>query len=116
MHLPIQHTESNRSNTMKIRLFLLFWLLFTHPLSAQETAEVLSLRDLVQQDYAYLDELYKHLHANPELSLFEHETALRIAKELRDIGYEVTEQVGGYGVVGLLRNGEGPTVLILKIN
>jgi amidohydrolase len=56
--------------------------------------------------------LYKHLHANPELSLHEVKTAARLARELREIGFEVTEKVGGTGVVGVLRNGKGPTVLV----
>jgi len=55
---------------------------------------------------------YKDLHANPELSLHEVESARRIAERLRAAGYEVTERVGGAGVVGVLANGPGPTVLI----
>ncbi|PYJ02275.1 MAG: amidohydrolase, partial [Verrucomicrobia bacterium] len=66
----------------------------------------------VQQEYASLFELYKHLHAHPELSLHEEKTSERLAEELRQAGCEVTTRVGGYGVVGVLRNGEGPTVLV----
>ncbi|MFF9551209.1 amidohydrolase [Methylobacterium fujisawaense] len=61
---------------------------------------------------AELEEAYKDLHANPELSMQEHRTAGIAAKWLKDCGYEVTEGVGGTGVVGLLRNGDGPTVLL----
>ncbi|MEM1104165.1 MAG: amidohydrolase, partial [Pseudomonadota bacterium] len=81
---------------------------------------------------APLDEIYRHLHANPELSLKEEKTSALLAAELEALGFEVTtgvgdawvkakaanEQgvarpgVGGYGVVGVLRNGEGPTVLL----
>ncbi|MFO0960291.1 MAG: amidohydrolase [Isosphaeraceae bacterium] len=57
-------------------------------------------------------DLYKHLHAHPELSLREVETARRIGQELAQAGCEVTEGVGKTGVVGLLRNGKGPTVLV----
>ncbi|MCK6457636.1 MAG: amidohydrolase [Phycisphaerae bacterium] len=57
-------------------------------------------------------ELYKEMHAHPELSLMEKESAARVAKRLRQAGYEVSENVGGYGVVAVLRNGDGPTVLI----
>jgi amidohydrolase len=57
-------------------------------------------------------ELYRHFHAHPELSFQEKETAARLAKELRDAGVEVTENVGETGVVGVLKNGEGKTVLI----
>src|SRR4051812_44759345 len=55
--------------------------------------------------------LYEHLHSHPEVSLEEKETADRIAKELKAAGFEVTTNVGGYGVVGLLKNGNGPTVM-----
>lgn len=56
--------------------------------------------------------LYKHFHTHPELSFHEAESSARIAAELRALGFDVTEGVGGYGVVGVLRNGEGPTVLV----
>lgn len=56
--------------------------------------------------------LFEHFHANPELSFVEHETARRLAAELRAVGIEVTENVGGTGLVGMLRNGEGPLVLV----
>lgn len=56
--------------------------------------------------------LYEELHADPELSLHEVETSARIAAELRAAGLEVTEKIGGHGVVGVLKNGEGPVVMI----
>ncbi|MCF2908456.1 MULTISPECIES: M20 metallopeptidase family protein [Pseudoalteromonas] len=59
-----------------------------------------------------LEALYLHLHQNPELSYQEAQTAKRLASELKQLGFEVTEQIGGHGVVALLRNGEGPTVMI----
>ena len=59
-----------------------------------------------------LAELYRHLHQNPELSQKEKETAARMAKELREIGAQVTTNVGGYGVVGVLSNGPGKTLLL----
>ena len=55
------------------------------------------------------EELYKHLHQNPELSFQEVETAAEITRRLDSYGY-ATQQIGG-GVVGVLENGEGPTVL-----
>ncbi|MBL9218811.1 MAG: amidohydrolase [Opitutaceae bacterium] len=61
-------------------------------------------------DYPALDALYKHLHAHPELSLMEEQTAARLAAELRAAGYEVTEKFGGTGIVGVLQNGPGPVV------
>lgn len=55
---------------------------------------------------------YKHLHANPELSFQEQNTAALLAETWRKAGFDVTENVGGFGVVGLLRNGDGPTVML----
>jgi amidohydrolase len=56
--------------------------------------------------------LYRHLHSHPELSYKEVATAARIAEELKKAGAEVTPNVGKLGVVGVLRNGRGPTVLV----
>ncbi len=56
--------------------------------------------------------LYQHIHANPELSLAEVNTAKRLAAEMKKAGYEVTENFGGNGVVAVLKNGPGPVVLI----
>lgn len=61
---------------------------------------------------AKLESIYKDIHAYPELSMQERRTAGIAADWLREQGYEVTEGVGGTGVVGLLRNGEGATVLL----
>jgi hippurate hydrolase len=55
---------------------------------------------------------YRELHAHPELSLEEKETAARVAKDFLSAGYKVTVGVGGHGVVGVLKNGPGPVVLI----
>jgi hippurate hydrolase len=68
--------------------------------------------DGLDQIYPQLDALYIDLHKNPELSMKEQRTAARMAEELRKLGYEVTAGVGGTGVVGVLRNGKGPTVLL----
>ena len=70
------------------------------------------LSSVVKQELPSLVTLYKELHAAPELSLHETETAARIAKELREAGLEVTENVGGHGVVGVLKNGDGPVILV----
>jgi hippurate hydrolase len=62
--------------------------------------------------YPELDALYRELHQTPELSMQEEKTAAKLAARLRALGYEVTQKVGGHGVVGLLRNGKGPTVML----
>jgi amidohydrolase len=59
-----------------------------------------------------LEGLYKDVHSHPELSMQERRTAGAAADRLRDAGFEVTEQVGKTGVVGLLQNGDGPTVML----
>ena len=59
-----------------------------------------------------LEGLYKDVHAHPELSMQETRTAGLAAHRLHDAGYEVTSEVGKTGVVGLLRNGDGPTVML----
>jgi hippurate hydrolase len=61
---------------------------------------------------AHWRDLYRDLHAHPELSGREHRTAAALAAELRASGLEVTEGVGGTGVVGVLRNGDGPVVML----
>jgi amidohydrolase len=63
-------------------------------------------------DYPSLESLYHDLHSHPELSLQEEKTGARLAAELRTAGFEVTEKFGGTGVVGVLKNGPGPTLLI----
>lgn len=71
------------------------------------------LSESVQKDYdEYLWPLFDHFHRNPELSLVEQETAARMAAELRAAGFDVTENVGGTGVVAMLKNGTGPLVMM----
>ena len=71
------------------------------------------LRAEIAADYRdRLAALFEHFHRNPELSGKEVETSKRLAAEIRALGYEVTEGVGGNGIVAVLRNGEGPTVLL----
>lgn len=72
-----------------------------------------AIKTAVEADFdTYLAPLFLHFHRNPELSFLEHQTAARMAQELRDAGVEVTEGVGGTGVVGMFENGEGPLILI----
>jgi amidohydrolase len=55
---------------------------------------------------------YLDLHQNPELSSHETQTAAKLARKLRALGYEVTEHIGGTGIVAILKNGPGPTVML----
>jgi hippurate hydrolase len=77
------------------------------PASTQEL-----MRSHLAQEYPSLFELYKHLHSHPELSFQEVQSAARVADELRKAGCEVTTGIGKHGVVGVMRNGAGPTVLL----
>ncbi len=79
---------------------------------AQTSSARESVRSHLQQEYPSLFQLYKHLHTHPELSFQEVQTAARIAEELRKAGYEVTTGIAKHGVVGVLRNGLGRTILL----
>jgi hippurate hydrolase len=68
--------------------------------------------DGLQSTTGWQEKLYKDIHANPELSFQETRTAGLIASKLRELGYEVIERIGRTGVVGILRSGEGRTVLV----
>ena len=82
-------------------------------LSVEAHAADTALRNDIAADYRErLAALFDHFHRNPELSGQEVETSKRLATEIRALGYEVTEGVGGHGVVAVLRNGDGPTVLL----
>ena len=71
------------------------------------------LTESIKKDYdGYLADLFDHFHRNPELSKVEVETAARMAAELRDSGFEVFENVGGTGVVALMKNGDVPLVMM----
>lgn len=76
------------------------------------SAQANELRDDLAADMPELMELYRDLHANPELSFQEHRTAALLAARARALGFEVTEGVGQTGVVAVMRNGDGPTVLL----
>ena len=66
----------------------------------------------VAADYPSLEALYQDRHTHPELSHMEERTSGIVARELRAAGFEVSEKIGGYGLVGILKNGAGPTLLI----
>ncbi|MBL9211361.1 MAG: amidohydrolase [Opitutaceae bacterium] len=95
-----------------LRSGLAAFLLSALPAGAADAALRETVASRVSAEYASLEALYKDLHANPELSLMEERTAGVVAAELRRQGFEVTERVGGFGLVGVLKNGNGPTLLI----
>jgi amidohydrolase len=103
---------------MKIRsLSILFVLILAAPFTfAQET----SIEKAAVSELPSLLSIYKDIHSHPELSTREEKTSALVAKELRAVGCEVTENFGKYdnpnlkcyGVVGIMKNGTGPTVLV----
>jgi amidohydrolase len=85
--------------------------------SPNESAEVVAHKAIqllsgLEDQLPSLSELYRDLHRHPELSMQEHRTAGIVAQHLHDAGYEVSEGVGHTGVVGVLRNGVGPIVML----
>ena len=70
------------------------------------------LKPLVEREYPSLATFYQYSHSHPELSFREEKTAAKLAGELKGLGIEVTTGVGGHGVVGVLRNGAGPVILV----
>ena len=80
-------------------------LILTTPLSKPNIDEI------ILDDIPYLIQLYKQIHQHPEISLEEEETSKLLAGELEGLGFDVTRNYGGYGIVGIYKNGEGPTIL-----
>jgi len=66
----------------------------------------------VAGNFAHVEAVYRDIHANPELGFEEVRTAKKLAGELRELGFEVTEGVGKTGVVGIFHNGAGPMILV----
>ena len=95
---------------MKYLFFTILNLAFALTLFAQGSAD--KIKKLVETDYPYLENLYLYLHQHPELSFYEINTAKRMAEELRGLGFDVTEKIGGNGIVGVMKNGSGPTIMI----
>src|SRR5215831_4036220 len=79
------------------------------PSTALETSACIPNLDPI---YSGLDAFYIDLHQNPELSGHEEKTAAKLADRLRRLGYQVTTGVGGTGVVALMKNGSGPTLML----
>jgi amidohydrolase len=86
-------------------------LLSTFTLAQTKTVGWIPSAAQVDAIYPEVETLYLDLHRNPELSLHEQQTAAKLAERARALGYEVTTGVGGTGIVAVLKNGTGPTVL-----
>jgi hippurate hydrolase len=105
---------------MRKTLYCIAILILLTNFPAGEVKAQQSLDGMIERELASLVAVYKMLHANPELSHYEEKTSAFVAKELRTLGYSVTERIGkydrpewvGYGVAAVLKNGEGPVVLV----
>src|SRR6202451_2954512 len=97
---------------MKAARLLLLGFVTAFPLFSSAFAQVSSASKEVEAVYPEAQALYLDLHQNPELSGHETQTAGKLAGGLRALGYEVTEHVGGTGIVAILKNGAGPTVML----
>ena len=93
--------------TKRIVLFLLLLAAssFAQTATASHSKEVDSV-------YPAAHDLYLDLHEHPELSSHETQTAAKLAERLRTLGYEVTDHVGGTGIVAIMKNGSGPTIML----
>jgi hippurate hydrolase len=79
---------------------------------AASPASAQNVRQSVARDLPSLMDIYRDLHASPELSYMEEKTAAKLAAEVRALGFDVTEKVGGHGVVAVMKNGPGPVLLV----
>ncbi|KAI9875335.1 MAG: hypothetical protein M1830_008606, partial [Pleopsidium flavum] len=79
-------------------------------MSSQKLIEIVKANRPALEPY---EDLYKHLHSHPELSLQEIETAASAAQHLRSLGgFDIHEHIGGHGLAGVLKNGAGKTILL----
>jgi hippurate hydrolase len=98
-----------------MRISLVFGLFLTVTCvtrAADLAARVAAVDDQLKPQVEGLVDLYKDFHSHPELSLKEERSSAKMAVESRKLGFEVTEHVGGTGVVAVMKNGKGPTVLV----
>ncbi len=100
--------------TKKAKYFALSFLFATSSAISATTLQIepTSIQQHINQIYPQVENLYQDLHANPELGFEEFKTAEKLAKEMRELGFEVTEGVGKTGVVAIYKNGEGPTIMV----
>jgi hippurate hydrolase len=97
---------------MQLSQWVLVGLLAMPAVLAAQAAPMKAIQGELDRIYPALDALYLDLHQHPELSGQEVKTAVKMADQMRKAGFEVTTDVGGTGVVGVLRNGQGPTLLL----
>ena len=102
----------NISHYLRMPVLLLSLLLLISMGQPTDAADM-DIRRAVTAHYDnHLEDLFVWFHQNPELGFLEQETSARLAAELRALGIDVTEGVGGTGLVGMIENGEGPLILV----
>ena len=104
------------TNPIILLVLLLFFTTANHAQSKKSkpgngSADYTKLKELAYADSSRLVEIFKDIHLHPETAFMEIRTAAIIAKELEGLGYTVITGIGKTGVVGILKNGEGPTVM-----
>ncbi|NQU53723.1 MAG: M20/M25/M40 family metallo-hydrolase, partial [Bacteroidetes bacterium] len=95
---------------MGSKIILILFTMTIHLSAFAQIANKIEREAKIQTEYAF--KLCKHLHQNPELSFHEFETAKRMVAELKLVGFEVTENFGGNSIVGVLKNGDGPVIML----
>lgn len=102
-----------RCNTFNFSLilFLLIGIGNSYLLAYTDPIKAPSISVSIENKLPFLVNFYKELHQNPEVSLQEEMTSAKLAEELEQLGFEVTTHFGGFGIVAILKNGPGPTIL-----
>ena len=95
-----------------VTLFLVGLLMAFGPAAQSQTDLGDAFGEQIAAIYPEIDALYLDLHQHPELSMHEQQTAAKLAERLKPLGYQVTTGVGRTGIVAVLKNGDGPTVLL----
>ena len=99
-----------QKNCFRVPINLVFFLILS--CCVVDNAFSQSARDWLEDNLKSLAEVYLHFHQHPELSFEEEKTAQKLGSEWETVGIDVTYRVGGFGVVGILKNGDGPTVML----
>src|SRR4030067_611119 len=107
--------SKNLRRSVFVFSFLPFIFIFGNPIAASGTPFMdvhKKIKDIILEEYLSLEALYQYLHAHPELSLQEEKTSQKLAEELAQAGFQVTRNIGGFGIVGVMKNGEGSTIMV----
>lgn len=111
--IAVINFKAKRSCTKAVTFLSLGRFLWLVAFFLSSNSLAADLHQAIAQDYdAHLAKLFDHFHRNPELSHMEVNTAKRLAKELREAGFKVTEGISKTGIVAIMKNGDGPMVMM----